>query len=327
VTHTLVVSSFPPRHCGIGAYAAVQVQRLRERGERVTVISPPDGAGDARVPFFGGRPFLRAAHMGREFDRIVVHFQPALYFKPRAPVSKVSTSVALWWLAVRRPQTEILVHEADAPIRWRPDYVILRWAFRRARLLIHTDAQRRRLEREYRFTARAAIVPHTDGVRVAPLTRADARRRLEIPEDELLFLCAGFLHPDKAFARAVEAWTRAGRPGRLAIVGSIRDDTPRNLAYAAMLRDLVSGEDGVTFLDGFVSDDDFDAWLAAADLFVLPYRRSWSSGALARAQALGTPAAVADVGGLAEQAAPRDAVFRTDDELVRLFASRIEART
>jgi len=92
-----------------------------------------------------------------------------------------------------------------------------------------------------------------------------------------------------------------------------------------MLRDLVSGEDGVTFLDGFVSDDDFDAWLAAADLFVLPYRRSWSSGALARAQALGTPAAVADVGGLAEQAAPRDVVFRPDDELTNLFVSRIEA--
>ena len=74
-----------------------------------------------------------------------------------------------------------------------------------------------------------------------------------------------------------------------------------------------------------MSDDDFDAWIAAADLFVLPYRRSWSSGALARAQLLGTPAAVADTGGLAEQAGPRDAVFRTGDELTNLFVSRIEA--
>jgi hypothetical protein len=60
--------------------------------------------------------------------------------------------------------------------------------------------------------------------------------------------------------------------------------------------------------------------MAAADLVVLPYRRSWSSGALARAQRLGTPAAVAGVGGLAEQAGPNDVVFRTDQELVSLLA-------
>jgi glycosyltransferase involved in cell wall biosynthesis len=322
----LVVSSYPPRHCGIGAYASAHADRLREGGDSVTVISPPDGAGDIRVPFSGGRPFLRAARIGGGFDGILVHFQPALYYRPRAPLSKMATSFALWWLTVRRPQTAILVHEADAPVRWRPDYAILRWAFRRARLRFHTDAERRELERAYRISARADLVPHADGVRVQAVARSEARRRLGVPHGELLFLSAGFLHPDKGFERAVEAWREAGRPGRLVLIGSVRDDTPRNRAYEATLRDLVAGEDGVTFLDGFVSDDDFDAWIAAADLFVLPYRRSWSSGALARAQLLGTPAAVADVGGLAEQATARDVVFRSDVELARLFAARVEAR-
>src|SRR6185312_16255394 len=76
---TLVVSSYPPRHCGIGAYARDQVAELRGRGEEVVVLSPPDGDGDVRAPFLGGAAFRKAARVGRRFDRIVVHFQPALY--------------------------------------------------------------------------------------------------------------------------------------------------------------------------------------------------------------------------------------------------------
>jgi glycosyltransferase involved in cell wall biosynthesis len=60
---------------------------------------------------------------------------------------------------------------------------------------------------------------------------------------------------------------------------------------------------------------EFDLWITAADAVVLPYRRSWSSGALARAQALGTPVIVTAVGGLAEQASSRDVVVHDDKGL------------
>ena len=91
----LVVSSYPPRHCGIGAYSRDQVSRLRSEGNEVTVLSPPDGQGDLRVAFAGGRPFFRAARMSRRFDLVVVHFQPALYYRARAPLSKIMTSAGL----------------------------------------------------------------------------------------------------------------------------------------------------------------------------------------------------------------------------------------
>ena len=85
----LVVAPYPPRHCGIGAYARDQVARLRADGHEVTVLSPPDGDGDIKGPFLGGRAFLVAKRIGPRFDSAILHFQPALYFKPRAPVSKV----------------------------------------------------------------------------------------------------------------------------------------------------------------------------------------------------------------------------------------------
>jgi glycosyltransferase involved in cell wall biosynthesis len=318
----VVVAPYPPRHCGIGAYAAAQVEGLREEGHRVTVISPPDGDGDLRVQFDGGRPFRVAEREGEGAERIVVHFQPALYYRPRAAFSKIATSRELHRLVRRRPQTEILVHEADPPIRWRPDYFILRRAFRDAPLLLfHTEREREDLERRYSVTVRSRIVPHTEGVRVHALPRREARSRLGIDPDATVLVVPGFLHPDKGIERAIEATGEVGGV-RLYVVGSVKDRTPRNLAYADRLRALARDAPEVELVESYATDDDFDAWIAAADAVVLPYRRSWSSGALARAQSLGVPAIVTAVGGLAEQASSRDVVVE-DDRGLREAVSRL----
>ena len=176
-----IVSSYPPRHCGIGTYAHAQAARLRAEGHTVTVISPPDGDGDVRVPFSDGREFREAARRGASFDRIVVHFQPGLYYRPgaTAAVSKIRTSLGLRALVRRRPQTEILVHEAHRPTRWRPDHVILRRAFAHARLEFHTNAEHQAFERDYRMRVPARIVDHREGVHVeGPRDRDAARRHL-----------------------------------------------------------------------------------------------------------------------------------------------------
>jgi glycosyltransferase involved in cell wall biosynthesis len=323
--NVLVVSTYPPRHCGVGAYARDQVSRLREEGNRVTVLSSPDGDGDVRVPFMGGRPFFKALRIGGEFDRIVVQFQPALYYRPRAPVSKVLTSLGLLGLVAFRPgRTEIVVHEADPPVRWRPDYVLLRLAFVRAkRLWFHTGAERDELEARYRIRVRGQIVPHR--VRpIGPGTRAEARAELGLPAGGRILLCAGFLQPSKGFDRAVDAF-RAADGGSLYIVGSVREPTSENTAYARDLARRAGATAGVTFVERFLSDREFDLWVAAADRLVLPYRQSWSSGVLARAQVLGTPAIVTGVGGLAEQAGPGDAVVKDDEELARALRAAVAA--
>lgn len=323
----IVVSPYPPRHCGIGAYAAAQVAALREAGEEVTVVSPPDGHGDVRVSFWSGRPFRIAARTSGRDDRVIVHFQPALYYRPRAPVAKIAASLGLLWLALRRRRTEIVVHEADPPKRWRPDYLLLALAFRAAPALVfHTEAERRALERRYHVRVRARLARHSDAVRLAvKLDRGEARRRLGLPAEDRVVLCAGFLHPDKGYERAVEAFAGAGA-GRLVIVGDVKDPTPANLSYAARLRDLVERTPGAHMIDGYVTDEEFDAWIAAADAVVLPYRRSWSSGALARAQLVGTPAIVTDVGGLAEQAGPSDVVVRDDAALEAAVRAVLDGR-
>jgi glycosyltransferase involved in cell wall biosynthesis len=317
-----VVAPYPPRRCGIGAYAQAQVQRLRAEGHDVTVISPPDGDGDVKVAFANGQEFREAELRGSSFDRIIVHFQPGLHYTPGAShaLSKIHTSLRLWTLVRRRPQVEIMVHEAHPPTRWRPDHLILRRAFARARLVFHTEAERRAFERDYRIRTRSAVVDHRLGIAVrAPSSKVEARALLGLDPLEPVLLCAGFIHRWKGFDRAIRAFASSSGPGVLAIVGSVRDATPANRAYADDLRRLAARTDRVRLIEGYQTDAQFDAWIVAADRLVFPYTRAWSSGALARAQVLGTPAIVSDVGGLAEQAGSNDVVVRSDDELRLAF--------
>lgn len=323
----LIVSSFPPRHCGIGAYASAQADRLRAGGHDVVVLSPPDGGGDVRRPFIGGAAFRHSAAIGDRFDRVVVHYETGLYFRPHSPITHVLTAASLLYLTLRRSNVEIVVHEANVPPnRWRPDYRMLGMAFARARLAFHTDAERAALERAYRIRTRWRLVEHADGVTVhARLSREQARERLGLESEGPLFVCAGFLQPDKGFDRAIRAFAAAGSPGRLYVVGSVRIPSEVTDRHVSELRALATATPGVTLLEAFVSDQDFDAWIEAADRMVFPYRSAWSSGALARSQRLATPALVSNAGGLAEQAGPDDVVFETEEALTELFARAVPA--
>ena len=277
------------------------------------MLSPPDGDGDVRERFLGGKALLKAARDGREYDRIIVHFQPTLFHPPRRPAGKIAASLALLWLALRRKQLEIFVHEADPPIRWRPDYILLRQAFRRAgRVWFHTDAEQKQLEADYRITLRGGVVPHLRAARAVP--KDAARRQLGIDNGGTVLLCPGFLHPSKGFDRALNAFP-VEDGARLYIVGSVRPPGDENRRYVEALAAQCRSVAGATLIERFLSDEEFDLWLSAADWVVLPYRRSWSSGVLAKAHAVGAPAIVTAVGGLAEQAKGRDVVVQNDQEL------------
>ena len=133
------------------------------------------------------------------------------------------------------------------------------------------------------------------------------------------FCAPGSSTHGRATTAPIRAFAASEGPGRLAIVGSVRDESAENLAYAAELRRLAAATEGVTLVEAFQTDEEFDTWMTAADRVVLPYTRAWSSGALARARVLGTPAIVSAVGGLAEQAGPDDIVVRSAEELRAAF--------
>jgi glycosyltransferase involved in cell wall biosynthesis len=164
------------------------------------------------------------------------------------------------------------------------------------------------------------VVPHL-AEPVESLPPGAARRQLHVPSEGTVFVCAGFIQPSKGFDRAVDAFERASAGAaapvpRLYVVGSVREPTAENRAYADALAERCDAVAGAALVEGFVDDAGFDLWISAADWVVLPYRRAFSSGVLARAHALGRPSLVSPVGGLSEQAGPSDVVVGDDEELV-----------
>ena len=275
-----------------------------------------------RAEFLGGAALRVAVRECPNFDRLIVHFQPALFHPPRRPLGKIRASRAMDRLAGRCRNVEFVVHEADAPVRWRPDYVLLRRAFRRApRLLFHTEAERQRLERDYGISVRGDVIEHV--VNARPVPKETARRELGIEHVRTLLLCPGFLQPSKGFDRALNAF-RAEDGARLYIVGSVRQSTPENEEYARRLAEQSEAVPGATLVRRYVSDHEFDLWLSAADWVVLPYRQSWSSGVLAKAHAVGARAIVTAEGGLAEQAGEDDVVVRDDEELAAALRRAVD---
>jgi glycosyltransferase involved in cell wall biosynthesis len=112
---------------------------------------------------------------------------------------------------------------------------------------------------------------------------------------------------------------------RLYLVGSVLEAHPEGAVHRDDLRRLADGRAGVELREGYVSDEDFDVWLQAADTLLLPYRTIASSGVVARARVLGTPVVVTDVGALPEQAGPDGIVVRDDAELRAAMVARVHA--
>lgn len=328
----LVVSTFPPRKCGVGAYAYQAVGALRRAGARVDVLSPPDCAGTFRAPLRGFLNPLRVLKYAHRYDRIVVQYShPEFYFgDPPRKFFNVLTTLSFFLLFIVCRHLEVVIHEPPqfpslvqghvlAPLTWR---LVPHVAF-------HTDLERRTFESHLHLRFRAgqySVLDHKrDFTPFVTMTREEARKRLHIPRDRKVFLCIGFVQPSKGFDRAVSIFVRRPPGALLYVVGSVRRaEDAAAFRHRDQLARAARSSDNVRIVDQYPSDTEFDMWIIAADYVVLPYRTISSSGVLARASILNRPALVAATGGLAEQVGPQDLVFRTDQELEAAINGLVE---
>ena len=318
MSRVLVVGSFPPDRCGIAQYARQQVDALRAAGDDVCVLTWAPGEGDRRASLNGWLRPLRLIRHARGFDRVVVNHEPGLFQTGGGgPVN------ALAWVAVNAavPRLEYIAHELRDPATVRGGAIgrwleRLRWRTAPV-IVVHTRAEADRLQHEVGGldARRLRVRDHgADFVRRFDGDRTAARARLDLPASAPIVLCIGFIQQHKGFERVVDAFAAARRPAeaRLYVVGSARVDSA--VPYLEGLRRSIAEVPGAELREGYVDDQAFDAWVAAADAVVLPYRVSWSSGVAERARLYGTPLIVTDAGGLGEQARG-GRVVRDDAEL------------
>ncbi len=316
----LLVSTVPPTRCGIATYAAQEAARLREEGHEVTIASL-DGAGEAALKL----DLKRAAEIGRlaalvpSYDRCILHYQHDFFFTGLDQRQLVIHNALLAGLFAHG--VEVVAHEviydllAGGAGRLVQHTERLKWRAAK-RIVVHTLPEESRLR---------ALVPGARIVRrdhdlyfraFRDVDQATARRELDVPAAARVFLCIGFLQRHKGFDRAMAAFaSNPASDARLYVVGSARVEHPEIRAHVEELRQLAARDPRVVFHERFPSDAEFDTWIAASDVVVLPYREIWSSSVAARARLLGRRVIATAVGGLADQLGSGDVVVQGDAEL------------
>lgn len=326
----LMVSRFPPSRGGIAAYADQQAASLRAQGHEVVVASPEpsDAQHVLDITRRGAGPaFVRLA---RGCDRLVVQFQPEMLGPPGSTF--VQRGRALLRLAAglrAAPSAELCVHEVN--YGEGPAAVALRRVVRRVWALadevtVHTERERRE------FSAAFGIAPErirvvSQGQHMLRRTGAGrdaARAALGVPRDLVVLLAIGFLQPNKGFDRAIAAFGEIA-PGdgvRLYVAGSLWREDPALVAHRDELVRLAADTPGVELREDYLSDEDFDRWIVAADALVLPYRLGWSSNVMERGLLYERPVIMSRVGGMAEQGEDRPGVTLVDDDAELVAALR-----
>jgi glycosyltransferase involved in cell wall biosynthesis len=170
------------------------------------------------------------------------------------------------------------------------------------RLIVHTQSNAEAFQREF-----PQVCP--DKIRVIPLisapnsstpadaSRADARRRLGIPDDARAILFFGTIRAYKGLSNLVEAFQIAAQsePNLWLIVAG----RPESARDAQPLRRL-EGHQNVVLNTTFIPYESMWQYFLAADAAVFPYDHIYQSAALIDAMGFGCPVIVTDVGGLAE---------------------------
>jgi glycosyltransferase involved in cell wall biosynthesis len=158
-----------------------------------------------------------------------------------------------------------------------------------------------------RALARAApgrpsvVLPHPVAPPAAAPSREEARRALGLNEKPLL-LFLGLVRSYKGVDVLLDAAPEIVRrsDARIAVVGEVFPEA-RELSRRAASSPV---RDRILWKDAYVPEEEMDAWLAACDVVVLPYREISGSGIAARAIAAARPIAAAAVGGLTDVVEP-----------------------
>lgn len=329
----LIVSTYPPMVCGVGAYAEQQVRALRGEGHVVDVLSPEEGDGDWTDNLSGGMRVLRLLKYVWAYQRVDVHFTPQFFFNHEKFWSSVIGNVA--WLKVLIPygrRFNFIIHETsydvDRPtehrgLRSRIERVMWRFA---GKVTFHSEREREAFAACYRMppsSPRFEVVEHGRHFAAhCSMTREEARRELSLPPDKTLFLCIGFIQPHKGFDRAFRALREVpSSRALLRVVGSVRMDWKPVNEYARNLHQLSAMDARSEFVETHLTDEQFDMWIIAADYVLLPYERIWSSSVAARAQLLERPVIASNAGGLVDQVREGRLRFNTNAELVEIMKS------
>ena len=144
------------------------------------------------------------------------------------------------------------------------------------------------------------VIPHGNFIDVFPntISRQEARRRLEIPQEAFVYLYFGNARIYKGIEALMEAFGRAGGTDAVLVLMMRRSfDIP----YADGLAALAERDERVrVFTSPFFPNEDFQIYLNASDVAVFPFSEVLTSGTAITALSFGKPVILPELGCLPE---------------------------
>jgi len=151
--------------------------------------------------------------------------------------------------------------------------------------------------------AKVSVIPHGNYVKTYPneISRAEARRRLNVPTEARVFLFVGLIRPYKNIPSLIETFGElpGSRGARLLVAGS-----PRDGSLEQVVRERAGEDPNVELVLEYIPDDELQVYLKAADIVVLPYRKILTSGSAVLAMSFGRPVIAPKLGTIRDVVGP-----------------------
>jgi beta-1,4-mannosyltransferase len=157
---------------------------------------------------------------------------------------------------------------------------------------VHALGAAEQLARDWGRTSGVHVIPHGNYVDAYPnqVSRAEARRALDLPEDEasspaLVYLSLGRVRPYKGLEALIQAFRAMEDPDAILLIAGEAQEPD----YRQELLALAQSDPRIRPHLAFVPDDDLQRYFGACDVCVLPYEHVTTSGAAILAFSFGTP--------------------------------------
>jgi glycosyltransferase involved in cell wall biosynthesis len=297
-----------------GPVAALLLRRLCPRifyPGRARVGTTNGALSLPEVPIFNGLDWfwgLSALRAWRFWRRV----QPSVVILHWWTGTVLHSYLGLAWLAKRAGARVVIefheaqdVGEANLPLVGRYTRAGMRLLLSRVdAVAVHSEFDRLALRNTYPQLAAlpSEVVPVGPFGNHVPQGDALSMRDGTAPGEPIRLLIFGVVRPYKGhaeLAQAVRLLTAAGLNIHVTVVGEVWQGYRQPLDELA----TILQPDRLTVVGRFVADDEVPAFFSAADLLILPYRRSSASGPLLTAMAWGLPVVTTAVGGLVEATA------------------------
>jgi glycosyltransferase involved in cell wall biosynthesis len=303
-----LIAPILPFRGGIAKYCYSLAQELEKRHELLLL------SYHRQYPalLYGNKPQLDSAYdrntITEEFRNLsydIDSVRITSWFEAARRIDAFSTDVVIlpWWVTYWAPQYAWLMHHfrkqgikclllcinvfehEDSLFK----KILTRFVLRRADMMIvHSSQEQAELQA---INSKASIRVH-----LLPIFSYDSPTPLR-SGNTLNLLFFGFVRPYKGLDVLLRAVAMvADLDIKLNVVGEFWHDSEE---YLNLIQELdISGR--VEVVDRYVDDEEMARYFAGADLVVLPYRASKTSGVIATSYGFGKPVLATDVGGFHE---------------------------